>query len=126
MEGFFALQQLLSDRLMADPAFAQERSRHRQRLFRIIGCLADAPFIAFTGITGNNFSRLAVESRDSRGIPALDIGPGQRLGLLTNGIAGCQRLETTDYAFLKLHRRWRDIPRFSLAGGGRQDKLVIS
>ena len=40
----------------------------RQRLFRITGGFADAPFMPFTGITRLPFSRLAVESRDSPGI----------------------------------------------------------
>jgi hypothetical protein len=123
MEGFLALQQLSSDRLVADPTLTQECSRHCQRLFRIIRGLADAPFIPFAGITGNNFSRLAVESRDSSGVPLLDIGPGQHFCLLTYGITGCQSLETADYAFLKPHRDG-EVFQVSHAGGGLPEVLV--
>jgi hypothetical protein len=72
-------------------------------LFRVIGSLADTPFIPFTGITGNDLSRPAVESGNSSGIPTLNIGSGQRLRLLADGITGRQGFETADYAFVKQH-----------------------
>ena len=81
------MQEFLSDRLVSGPAVTQERSRHRQSLFGIIGRLADAPFIPLPGKTGNDISRLAVESGNPTGIPTLHIGSGQRLRLFANGIA---------------------------------------
>src|SRR5579863_3080172 len=103
MKRFLALQQFSTDRLVADAAITEECAHHRQPLFRIIRGLADTPFIPFTGITRNDLSRLAVESRDSFGIPPLGLGPGQHLRLLTNGVAAGQCLESADDALLK-HR----------------------
>jgi len=51
------------------------------------------------------------------------IGPGQHLRLLTYGIAGCQCLETADYAFLKPHRDGEEF-QVSHAGGGLPEVLV--
>src|SRR5262245_41126518 len=61
VEGFLALQELSSDRLVSRVTFPEERSRHCQSLFGIVRSLADAPFISLTGITGDNVSRSAVE-----------------------------------------------------------------
>jgi hypothetical protein len=83
-------------------------------LFGIIGRLADAPLIPLPGITGNDVSRPAVESDNPAGIPTLDIGSGQRLRLLANGIAGRQGFETTNYAFLQQHRNAEGISKFRM------------
>ena len=99
VEGFPALQEFLSDSFMAGPPLAQEGPRDSQSLFGIIGGLADAPFIPFPGITGNDISRLAMESGNPARVPTLHIRSGKRLRLLANGIAGRQSLETADYAF---------------------------
>src|SRR6266568_2316870 len=88
---------------MAGPAFAQECPRHRQSLFRVIGSLADSPFIPFASITGDDFARPAVESCNSSGIPMLHVGSGQHLRLFAYGITGGQGLETADHAFLNCH-----------------------
>jgi hypothetical protein len=103
VKGLFALEEFLSDRLVGGSAVTQERSRHRQSLFGIIGRLANAPFIPLPGITGNDVSRLSVESGNPAGIPTLHIGSGQHLGLFANRVTRRQALETADYALRKLH-----------------------
>jgi len=109
VEGLFALQEFLSDRFVSGPAVTEERSRHRQSLFGVIGRLADSPFISLPGVAGNNISRLAVESGNPAGIPTLHIGSGQHLRLFANGIASCQGLETADYALRKLHKNEGEV-----------------
>src|SRR5580692_10660871 len=45
MNGFLTLQEFLPNRFMACVAFAQNSSRHRDGLFRIVGGLTDTPLI---------------------------------------------------------------------------------
>ncbi len=111
MRRFLAAQEFPSDRHVACLSFPQKRARHRDGLFGIVSGLSDTPFIPLTGIARDYSSRLAVESRYSAGVPFLNIGPCQRFGLLTNGIADRECFEAADYAFLKSHRTERKCPR---------------
>jgi hypothetical protein len=101
------------DGFMADAALPQDSSRQRQGLFRIVRGFSDAPFIPLAGVTRDDVSRPAVESGYPSGIPPLNIGPGQHLRLLANGITGCQSFEAADYAFLVSHRVNEACPSFS-------------
>src|ERR1700689_172208 len=104
MNGLLALQQFLSNRFMAGPAFPQNRPRHRDGLFRVVRSLADTPLIPLAKVARDEVSRPSVESRYPSRVPRVNVRACQHLGLLANGIAGCQALEAANDAPLAPHK----------------------
>jgi hypothetical protein len=103
METFPAPQELFPDCRVIGAPFPQKSARDGEGLFRIVGGLADAPFIPLAVVTGNDFSGPAVESGDTSRIPLSDGGPGQGFCLLANRVAGREGLEAGSHPFPKLH-----------------------
>jgi hypothetical protein len=95
MNALGALEQFATDARVTHTAVVENRPRHSDRALGVVGGLTDAPLASgIADVPGDGRSWGSLESTDTVRIPSKHILTGQRLGLLSDGVAGCDPLQT--------------------------------
>src|SRR6266566_9990494 len=101
MDAVAALEELAPDVGVTDVTVLENSPRHGDRALGIVGGLADSPFpLGIADVARNRRSGQSFESMDSVRIPSKDAVTRQCLGLLSDGITGCDPFQAGEYALL--------------------------
>jgi hypothetical protein len=97
MNALEAGQQLATDGCVTHVAVPEDSPRHSDRSLRVVGGFADAPLaLRIPDVPGDGCSCRPLESAHPGRIPSKNVLTGQRFGLLSDRVTGCDPLETTE------------------------------
>jgi len=99
VNAFLALEQFAADARVADIAVLENGSRYSDRALSVVSGLADSPLsLGIAKIPRDRCPRHSLEPTDPVRIPPENPIPGQRLGLLADGVTGCDALQARENA----------------------------
>jgi hypothetical protein len=95
MNALDACEHLATDARVTHVAVLENRPRHRDRPLGVVGSLADAPLaLPIADVPRDGCSWRSLEPTDAVRIPSENVLAGQRLGLLSDRVAGCDSPQT--------------------------------